>query len=144
MSKSETSKNGFPDLTKVFGDFRLPGIDVEAIAAIQRKNVEAFTQAHQVAVEGARIITQRQADLMHQAIDRASAVLRELTEPNPSEDRIAKNVEIAKEAFDNGVASARELAELANKTGTDVVSVISRRVSESFDDLRHYAKNRVV
>jgi hypothetical protein len=43
-----TSKNGFFDVTKVLGDFRMPGVDLEAVAASQRKNLEAFTQANQL------------------------------------------------------------------------------------------------
>ena len=54
MAKTE-SKNGFFDVAKAFGDFRLPGIDVDAIVAAQRKNFEALTQANQFAVEGLRI-----------------------------------------------------------------------------------------
>ena len=45
MAKTETSTNGFFDVTKAFGDLRLPGLDVEAIVATQRKNLEALTQA---------------------------------------------------------------------------------------------------
>ena len=142
MSKSETTANGFPDLTKAFGDFRVPGLDLEAITAIQRKNLEAFTQAQQVAVEGARVITQRQADLMRQALDRASAIIRDLTQAGPADDRMSKNMDVAKEAFEQGVATARELAELTTKTNTDVFGVIAKRVSESFDDIRLYTKSR--
>jgi hypothetical protein len=48
--KTEASTNEFfdvtkADVTKAFGDVRLPGLDVQAIVATQRKNLEALTQA---------------------------------------------------------------------------------------------------
>src|ERR1700687_3911296 len=75
--KTETSTNGFLDVTKAFGDFRLPGLDVEAIVATQRKNLEALTQANQLAVEGVRALAQRQAEIAQQAFAEASALFRE-------------------------------------------------------------------
>ena len=35
-----TPKNGLFDVTKIMGDFRVPGIDLEAAVASQRKNIE--------------------------------------------------------------------------------------------------------
>jgi len=40
------------DVTKVFADFRFRPFDVEAVWAAQRRNIEAFSQANQLAVEG--------------------------------------------------------------------------------------------
>jgi hypothetical protein len=41
-ANTTTSKNGFFDVTKVMGDFRVPGIDLEAAVSSQRKNIEAL------------------------------------------------------------------------------------------------------
>jgi hypothetical protein len=45
MAKTETSKNGFFYVAEAFGNFRLPGLDLEAVVATQRKNLEALTRA---------------------------------------------------------------------------------------------------
>ena len=160
MAKTETTKNGFADvakafdmtsmtkafdmtnMTKAFGDMKLPGIDVEAVAASQRKNLEAFTQANQLAVEGAQSLARRQVEIVRQAVDEASAALREWTEVGAPEDRIAKSVELSKQAYEKGIANARELTELATKASSDVFSVIARRFSEGFDELRLYTKKQ--
>jgi len=75
MAKTE-SKNGFFDVAKAFGDFRVPGIDVDAIVAAQRKNFEALTQVNQFAVEGLRTVAKRQAEIAQQTIEEASAIGR--------------------------------------------------------------------
>jgi phasin family protein len=149
MAKAETKSElpdftkafgEFPDFTKTFSEFRLPGIDVEAVVTSQRKNVEALTQANQLAAEGLRALAERQVAIARQAVDEASALMREWTEPGAPEERMAKNAELAKQAFEKSIANARELTELAGKASADVFNVLARRFSESFNELRLYAK----
>src|SRR5216684_3786232 len=141
-AETTTSKNGFAevakafdmtkafdigkafDMSKAFGEMKLPGIDVEAVAASQRKNLEALTQANQLAVEGAQSLARRQVEIARQAADEVTTAFREWTEAGAPEDRIAKSVE------------------LTTKASTDVFSVITRRFSEGFDELRLYAKKQ--
>ena len=130
-------------MTKVFGNFRMPGLDVETIIAMQRKNLEAFTQANQLAVEGARAVAQRQAEIIQQAVEHVSTMVHDLTQPGAPEERVARNVEGAKQAFERGVANARELTELATKANVDAFNVISTRFTESLDEMRDYAKKQM-
>jgi phasin family protein len=142
MAKTKTSKNGFSDLSNAFGDFRVPGIDVDAVVAAQRKNFEAMTQANQFAVEGLRAVAKRQAEIAQQTIEEASALVRDWTQPGAPEERLASTVEAAKQAFEMGLANVRELTDLTAKASTDVFSVIARRMSEAFDEVRLYAKKQ--
>jgi phasin family protein len=144
MAMMSTRKNGFLDVSKAFGDFGFPGFDAGAIAESQRKNLEALTQANQLAVEGVRTLVQRHAEILQQAFKKASALAREWAQPGPPQDRFVKHTETAKQVFEEGLANARELNELTAKAGTDVLNVIARRVSESFDELRLYAKRQAV
>lgn len=131
------------DVSKAFAGFTFPGFDVESMVAAQRKNLEALTQANQLAVEGVQAVARRQVELARQAVDEASAVLREWTQPGAPEERLAKNVELAKHAFEKGVANARELAELVTKANTEAFNVIQKRVAEGFEEIRDYTKQRV-
>ena len=140
MAKPST-RSSF-EVANLFGDFVMPSVDVEAIAEAQRKNVEALLQANQLAVEGARALAQRQAEIVQQVIEETSGMLRRLREPGALEDRLAKNAEAAKEAFEKGIANVRELRELGTKASVDVFSVLARRVSEGFDEVRLYAKKQ--
>jgi phasin family protein len=142
MAKTEKAKNGFFDVTKAFGDFRLPGIDADAIAAAQRKNFEALTQANQFAVEGLQAVAKRQAEIAQQTIEEASALLRDWTQPGAPEERLANTVEAAKQAFEKGVTNVRELNELTTKASADVFGVFARRVSEGLDEVRLYVKKQ--
>lgn len=141
MAKT-TGTNGLFDLPNLFGNFRIPGVDAEAIIEAHRKNLAAFTQANQLAVEGVRAVAQRQTEIVQQAIGDASALFRDWTASDSAEDRLAKGAEAAKQAFETGVARARELNELGSRAGAEALSVLARRVSESFDEMRLYAKKQ--
>jgi phasin family protein len=124
------------DFTKAFGDIRMPGVDFQALADTQHKNLEALAQASQLAIDGVRAVAQRQAEIVPRSIEHVSTMFREWAQPDASEDRFAKHVELAKSAFETGIANARELAELVGKTGSDTFTVLSKRVSESLDEVR--------
>ena len=43
--------------------YKLPGVDIEALVASQKKNVEAVISANRIAVEGMQTIAKRQAEV---------------------------------------------------------------------------------
>ena len=141
---TSTTKNGLFDVTKIMGDFRVPGVDLEAAVASQRKNIEALTQANQLAVEGVQALMRRQVEITRQAMEDFSAMFRDFVQPNGSpEDRFAKQAEYSKHALEKGLSNAKELTELVAKANTEAFNVINKRVTESLDEVRDFAKKRV-
>jgi phasin family protein len=139
-----TKNSGLFDVTKVMGDFRVPGIDLEAAVASQRKNIEALTQANQLAVEGVQALMRRQVEITRQAMEDFSAMFRDFVQPNGSpEDRVAKQAEYSKQAIEKGLSHAKELTELVTKANSEAFNVINKRVTESLDEVRDFAKKRV-
>jgi phasin family protein len=128
------------DVTRMMTDFRFRPIDVEALMACQRRNIEAFSQANQLAVEGAQAVARRQIEIARQAFEDASVLFRELAQPVSTEDRIAKNTEYAKQMLEKSLTHGREITELAAKAGSEAADVLRKRASESLDELRELAK----
>jgi len=131
------------DFSKAFAGFTLPGFDVEAVLASQRKNIEALTQANQLAVEGVQAVARRQAEIAREAIDEASTMLRDIVQPTAPEERIAKQAELLKLTFERSLANARELALLLAKANTEAFDVVAKRVAQGFEEIRDEAKKRV-
>lgn len=131
------------DFSKAFAGFTLPGFDVEAVLASQRKNIEALTQANQLAVEGVQAVARRQAEIAREAIDEASTVLREIVQPTAPEERIAKQAELLKQTFERSLANTRELALLLAKANTEAFDVVAKRIAQGFEEVRDEAKKRV-
>ena len=124
------------DVTKMFADFRYRPFDVEAVWAAQRRNIEALSQANQLAVEGVQAVARRQIELTRETFEGFSALLRDLAQPASPEDRIAKNTEYAKQMLEKGVNHGREVVSIAAKTGADAAEVLQKRATESLDEMR--------
>src|SRR5439155_16120707 len=107
------------DVTKIFADFRYRPFDVEAVWAAQRRNLEAFTQANQLAVEGVQALARRQIELTRETFEGFSSLLRDITQPVSPEDRIAKNTDYAKQMLEKGANHSREVVSIAAKAGAD-------------------------
>jgi phasin family protein len=138
---SEARPNFFDfDVTKLMADFRFRPFDIEALLACQRRNIEALSQANQLAVEGMQAVAKRQIEIARQAVEDVSALLRDLAQPASTEDRIAKNTEYAKQMLEKSVSHGREITQLAAKAGTEAADVLRKRASEGFDEFRDLTK----
>ena len=103
--------------------------------ACQRRNIEALSQANQLAVEGVQAVARRQIEITRQAFEDVSALLRDLAQPVSPEDRVAKNTEYAKQMLEKSVNHGREMTQLAAKAGTEAADVLRKRASEGLDEL---------
>ena len=133
----------FADFTKAFGDLRAPGVDLSALVAMQRKNIEALTEANQLALEGAQAVLRHQLELTRRTMEQFSEIMTGMFQPNGSmEDRLAKQAEYSKAALEKGMSNARELADLVTKANNDAFNVLTRRVSETLEELKDLAKKK--
>jgi phasin family protein len=130
------------DVTKMMADFRFRPFDVEALLASQRRNIEALSQANQLAVEGMQAVAKRQIEIARQSIEDVSTLLRDLAQPTSAEDRIAKNTEYAKQFIEKSVSNGREITMLATKAGSEAADVLRKRASEGLDEIRDLAKQQ--
>lgn len=126
------------DVTKMFADFRFHPIDVEAVWAAQRRNIEALSQANQLAVEGVHALAKRQIEMTQQTLEEVSTHVREMVQPSSTEDRIAKHAEFTKKMIDKGLTHGREVAALAAKTGAETTEVLQRRATEGLDEMKAF------
>jgi phasin family protein len=140
MDASKESKTETPSPMDQFSSFvrglKLPDVDVNEILASQKKNVEALTKAVQTATEGAEAVARRQAEILRTAFDQTEAMIRELTVPGSPKEAVAKQAEFIKKAFETAVTNARELAEMIQKSNKEAFDVITRRTSETLDEIR--------
>ena len=60
------------------------------------------------------------------------------------EDKLVKQTELAKSAFETALANVRELGGLVQKTSDEAVSVISKRVVDNFDEMKSALQPRAV
>lgn len=124
------------DLTKYLGDFKTPGVDVEAMVSTHKKNVEALTAANKLAYESFQTVARRQAEILRQGVEDATSATSSVGDLSNVNERIAKQTAMMKDAFEKNLSNVKELAELLIKSNNEVFDLLSARVSQSLDELK--------
>jgi phasin family protein len=139
-----TAKNPFLDfdMTKAFSGFAMPGFNVEAVMNYHRKNVEALMQANKLVFEGLQVFARRQTEIAREAFETAPAWFQEVSATGHAaapHEKLAKTAEIGKASFEKGLTAARELGELVAKSNTEAFNVITKRLTDGFEEIRDVA-----
>jgi len=130
--------NGMPpfvDITKILEQFKLPGMDISALMEARRRDVEALTQANQIAYQSMQALAQREAEILQQTMAEWQGAMAGMAGKSPTE-MAAKGTELATQAFGRALANMRELAEMASKSQTQTYEVLNRRFQENLEELR--------
>jgi len=120
---------------KMFANGKMPMVDVDAVTAAQRKNIEAVQAANQVAIEGFQAVARRQAELVREASEELQSMFKDLAGAN-AEDRFAKQADAVKALFEHAVANTNEIATMVQKTNSEAATLINKRVSENLDEVK--------
>jgi phasin family protein len=132
------TKNGNPfenGFTKLFETVPAPQFDVDAFAALQQSNIDALGEVNKVAADGLQEIAKRQAEMVHNVFAESSKATNKLVSAKP-DDRLDTSATLAKTAFDSAVANFQELADLAIKSQTEIVSKLSAAYTKNVDEMQ--------
>ena len=131
------SNSGMPfvDVTKILEQFKLPGVDMQAILEARRKDLEALAQANQIAYDNMQALARREAEILHQTMAEWQGAMAGMAGKSPVE-LAAKGTELAAQAFGRALGNMRELAEMATKSQAQTYEVLNRRFQENLDELR--------
>jgi phasin family protein len=122
------------DFAKVADQFKMPGVDAQALVEYQKRNLEAFATANKIALEGFQAVIRRQAEIVRKGVEDASKALSDLNAAETPQDKLVKQVELAQEVYEAAVANLKELTEMASKSNGEAANLISSRVTESFGE----------
>lgn len=128
------------DATKLFGEFKLPGFNFEALATAQRKNIEAITAVNQAAFESLQAIARRQAELVRQGLEESTSLLNAVMSSPTPEDKVIRQAEASKAAVDKYIANARDIGETISKYNNQAMETVSNRLNEGLEELRDIIK----
>ncbi|MBI5018271.1 MAG: phasin family protein [Deltaproteobacteria bacterium] len=124
------------DFAKVLSSFQLPGVDLTALLASQRKNIEAVVEANRLAATGMQSVAKRQAEILNEAVVAASARARELGTAKTPKELAAKQAEVVKEAFEKAFSNMRQLSEMVSSSANQALDVVNKRVVENFGEVK--------
>src|ERR1700686_719690 len=130
MAQSDFTKYDFTkyDFTKLF--------DVKALLNIQRKNIEALSEANKLAFEGFQAAGQRQAEILSQIVDDNSSLARDILLDGTPEEKIAKHTDLIKKNYENSVANWHLLTAMIGGAGEEASNIISSRIVSSLAEFK--------
>ncbi|MBZ9856930.1 phasin family protein [Mesorhizobium sp. CA13] len=136
MAKRPDS-DSFTDMFGRFGrDLKLPNVDVEAILAHHRKNLEALEKSARASAAGASSLFSRQREMLQDTLREIADMTQSYRAPGTPQDLMAKQTEFARKSFETTLKNASEVAELARKSGTESVDILRMRIKEAMEEIR--------
>jgi phasin family protein len=133
-------KNPFTDFEALFKQMQVPGVDMDAMTATYRKNVEAVSAATRAATEGAQALIKRQTEIVKDALEQMRVATTALSSVKDAKELTEKQAELAKQAFEKAFANVKELAEVVTKSNTDSLEIIQTRMNEGLAELQDMIK----
>ncbi|MDP6706955.1 MAG: phasin family protein [Alphaproteobacteria bacterium] len=121
------------DVSKFMDAFKVPGFDYEALVETQRRNVAAMQEAGAVAGKGFQAIAQRQVEMLQQGFEDAASAAAEVATAATPEDGAKRQIALTQRAVETQTANLREIGEMAQTTGGEVMELVNKRFLEELD-----------
>ena len=133
MTTEEGGSKLLDDITKFAKQFKLPGLDFDAVLQGRREDVEALLEVGRIAKGGARSLTQKQAEMLRASVEDLRNVLgaQARTEGAP--------LEAAQQVAQRAISDVAELAQIALKTHSDAFDTVRKRAQKDIDELKALA-----
>ncbi len=126
---------------KIFGDFSAPSVNLNEFMNVGRRNLEAYSAANQVMLEGMQAINKRSAEVIQHNTEKCMSASRDLmSSANASDVNTQKQSDIAKDVFESYINSAREISEMASKSAFEAFDVINKRTAEAMEETAQITK----
>src|SRR5580658_1923695 len=129
------------DFTKLFSELKMPAMpDMEAFIAANRRNIETFTAANRVAMEGAQAIARRNMEIMQQSMAELTDGMKALATVEGPQAKAAKQAEMLKLAYERAVANMQEMRDLIQQSNAEALALINQRFVEAMDEVKALAE----
>ncbi|MES0196843.1 phasin family protein [Mesorhizobium sp. M0011] len=136
MAKQPES-DSFVDMFGRFGrDLKVPNVDVEAILAHHRKNIEALEKSARAGAAGATSLLSRQREMLQDTLREVTDIAQSYRAPGNPQELMAKQTEFARKSFEVALKNAGEVAELVKKSGAESVDILRTRIKEAMEEIR--------
>jgi phasin family protein len=132
-------KSVMDQFSSLMRGINIPGVNMDEMLNVQRRNMEACAKAAQIAAEAASAVARRQIELMRMALSEATSLVQGFNPAERPDEMMARQAELAKRAFESSVTNARELAEMIGKSSEEAFQIVQKRLSESLDEIHRTA-----
>ncbi|HEY8290163.1 MAG TPA: TIGR01841 family phasin [Acetobacteraceae bacterium] len=131
----------FSDFTRLFAELKIPAMpDMDAFATANRRNMETFTAANRVALEGAQAVARRHMEIMQQSMSEMTDAIRSLSTTEAPQARAARQADLLKQGYERAVGNLKEISDLIQRSNTEAINLLNRRFVEAMEELKALAE----
>lgn len=119
-----------------FGEYKIPNVDMDALAKTQQKNMEALMKANEAAIAGTQELMKRQAELFQDALKEAGDAAQNIEAGSDPQKAVEKQVELVQAAVEKALKNSTEISEMVGKTQSEVADTVNTRVAEGLKEVK--------
>jgi phasin family protein len=134
--KPEETDSIFDAFSKLGSDLKLPKVDVEAILAHNRKNLEALEKSAKATAAGASSLLAKQREVLQETLREVSDMAQSFRVRGNPQEFMARQADFARRSFEAAVKNAGEVAEIVKKSGSESIDILRARIREAMEDIR--------
>lgn len=123
-------------LSKFGSEMKLPKVDVEAMLAQQRKNLEALEKSAKAGAAGASALMAKQRAMLQDTLNEVAEAAKSFKAPGSPQELMARQADFARKSFEAAVKNAGEVAEIVRKSGSESIDILRERIRESMEEIR--------
>jgi phasin family protein len=126
------------DFTKLFAG--VPGMNTEALAATQKRNLDTLVQAGQVMASGAQTVLTKQLAAFQNAVQDGTAVMQSAWQTKDLQAGMKTQYEFMTAAQQKAMALTTELVEILQKTGQEAFEILRKRAEDGAAEVVAFQK----
>lgn len=136
MSKQASDLDPFANLTKMFEQFKVPGLDMGSMIEARRKDMDALIEANKSAYESMQAVARKQTEILTHAMESLQTYAKEWSAASGGAPDPARQTELAQEIYQKALADMTVLAEIVRKAQSDAMAGIMKRSAESVEEMK--------
>jgi phasin family protein len=125
--------SAFQDTLKLLST---PAFDVKSLSESQQKNIQAYNEVHQKLVEAAQNTGKLQMQIWSDLIENSANLLKEITTEGTPEDKLAKQTEINRKAYEKSMKNLKAMADLSCASSKEFSDLIQKRVAAALTEVQ--------
>ena len=120
----------FGDIAKLAQQYKLPGIDIDAVLQGRRKDVETLLEVGRIAQSGAESLAQKQAEMLRASLEDLRSVL------SAQANTEGGKPDAVRQAAEKAIGNVGELAQIALKSQSAAFDAVRQRAQENINELK--------
>ena len=129
--------NAMTEFHKMFSELKMPQMmDMEALMAAHRRNLETLSAANRVALEGAQAVARRNMEIMQQTMSELTEGMRQFSTAEPPQARAVRQADMLKTTYERAVANMQEIGDLIQRSNGEALELLNKRFAESVDEVK--------